>query len=168
MVVISVASLSILYFRGFIQEFSALSHTTEWIIVGLIPFLFAVFLSGNHSWESEAYVGSLKFYEAPLQASSKTLISVSAFAYLIKEPVSRVTVVSIIITSSLAILGVRFFMGKGKLAQALNSKTAKFLVVASKDEFEELKTIRSITVGWLLGLIGFDVLMVCSVVSNWC
>ena len=145
MVVISVASLSILYFRGFIQEFSALRHVTEWIIVGLIPFLFAVFLSGNHSWESEAYVGSLKFYEAPLQASSKTLISVSAFAYLIKEPVSRITVVSIIITSSLAILGVRFFMGKGKLAQALNSKTAKFLVVASKDEFEELETTRSKT-----------------------
>ena len=142
--VISVAFLSILYFRGFFQEYSDLSHITEWIIVGLIPFLFAVFLSGNRSWESEAYVGSLKFYEAPLQASLKTLIAVSAFAYLIKEPVSRVTVVSIISTSTLAILGVRFFMGNGKLADALNSKTAKFLVVASKEEFQELDLARSV------------------------
>ena len=144
MAVVFVAFLSILYFRGFIQEFSSLSQITEWIIVLLIPFLFAVFLSGNQSWESESYIGTLKFYEAPLRASLKTLISVSSFAYLIKEPVSRITVVSIIVISTLALMCVRLIMSKGSFAYALNSKVAEFLVVASKEEFEKLESSQAI------------------------
>ena len=100
MSVVFIALLSVLYVRGFFLDFSSFRYVTEWIIVLIIPFLFAVFLSGNQSWESEAYIGSLKFYEAPLQASIKTLISVSTFAYLVKEPVSRITVVSIITFST--------------------------------------------------------------------
>lgn len=130
--------LSVLYVRGFFLDYSSFSYVTEWIIVLIIPFLFAVFLSGNQSWESEAYIGSLKLYEAPLRASIRTLISVSAFAYLIKEPVSRITVVSIITFSTLAVLGVRAYMAKSKLAGSINSKTAEFLVVASDDEYRSL------------------------------
>ena len=123
MSVVFIALLSVLYVRGFFLDFSSFRYVTEWIIVLIIPFLFAVFLSGNQSWESEAYIGSLKFYEAPLQASIKTLISVSTFAYLVKEPVSRITVVSIITFSTLAVLGVRAYLAKSKLASLMNSKT---------------------------------------------
>ena len=123
MSVVFIALLSVLYVRGFFLDFSSFRYVTEWIIVLIIPFLFAVFLSGNQSWESEAYIGSLKFYEAPLQASIKTLISVSTFAYIVKEPVSRITVVSIITFSTLAVLGVRAYLAKSKLASLMNSKT---------------------------------------------
>jgi exopolysaccharide biosynthesis polyprenyl glycosylphosphotransferase len=139
MSVVFIALLSVLYVRGFFLDFSSFRYVTEWIIVLIIPFLFAVFLSGNQSWESEAYIGSLKFYEAPLQASIKTLISVSTFAYLVKEPVSRITVVSIITFSTLAVLGVRAYLAKSKLAHLFNSKTAEFLVVASDDEYRSLQ-----------------------------
>ena len=139
MSVVFIALLSVLYVRGFFLDFSSFRYVTEWIIVLIIPFLFAVFLSGNQSWESEAYIGSLKFYEAPLQASIKTLISVSTFAYLVKEPVSRITVVSIITFSTLAVLGVRAYLAKSKLASLMNSKTAEFLVVASDDEYRSLQ-----------------------------
>jgi exopolysaccharide biosynthesis polyprenyl glycosylphosphotransferase len=145
MTVISVALISILYFRGFIGDFSSFSHFTEWLIVLLIPFLFAVYLSGNQSWESESYIGTLKFYEVPLRASLKTLISISAFAYLIKEPVSRITVLSIITTSTLAILCVRFLISKGTLVNILTSKTAEFLVVASGEEFKQMEQARPIS-----------------------
>ena len=138
MTVVFFAFLSVLYFRGFFLDFSGFNYFTEWLIVVIIPFLFAVFLSGNQSWESEGYVGSLKFYEMPLRAGIKTLFSVSAFAYLIKEPVSRITVLSIIAFSTLALLLVRAVMAKSRLAGLMNSKTAEFLVVASDDEYRTL------------------------------
>ena len=137
--VVFIALFSILYLRGFFLDFSILSQVTEWILVLIIPFLFVVFLSGNHSWESEGFIGSLKFYEGPLRAGFKTLVSVSTFAYLIKEPVSRITILTIIAISTLALLGVRLFMSKNKLAGLLNSKTAKFLVVSSDEEFQTLE-----------------------------
>ena len=136
--------ITVLYLRGFRVEITKFSDITEWLIILLIPFLFAVFLSSNHSWESEAYVGSLKFYEIPLRAAAKTLVSIASFAYLIKEPVSRITVISIITSSTFAILSVRFLMNRGKLVKELDSSSAKFLVLASPDEFARLEVKESI------------------------
>lgn len=139
MSVVFITLLSVLYLRGFFLTDLSLSHATEWIIVLLIPLLFAVFLSGNQSWESEAHIGTVKFFEIPLRASIRTLLSVSAFAYLIKEPVSRITVLSIVSFSTLAVLGVRIYMSKSNLAGLMNSKTAKYLIVASDDELRSLE-----------------------------
>jgi len=139
MATILIALMTVLFFRGFFQDYLGWIHLAEWIIVFSIPFLFAIFLSGNQSWESEAYVGTLKFYEIPLRASLKTLIWVAAFAYLIKEPVSRITVILVLITSTLGILGARFVFSKSSLVKILTSKTADYLVIASHEDFKEVE-----------------------------
>jgi exopolysaccharide biosynthesis polyprenyl glycosylphosphotransferase len=135
---IALSIAAVLYLRGLNIDFSSFDGISELLIIALIPFSLVVFLSGNHSWESEVYLGQLKFYETPLKAALKTLVVVSSFAYLIKEPISRITILTIILTSAVALLAVRLLIGKCNLAKELTSNPAEFLVVATTEEFKSL------------------------------
>jgi lipopolysaccharide/colanic/teichoic acid biosynthesis glycosyltransferase len=141
---IFISTLGIASLRHFNLDVVDAKGITQALTLSLIPFFYTFFLSGNHSWESETYLGEVKFYAITLSASLRTLLSVSAFAYLIKEPVSRVTVLSVITTCTCALLIVRFFISRGKLAQNLIATPVKFLAVASKAEFENLKVSKSL------------------------
>jgi lipopolysaccharide/colanic/teichoic acid biosynthesis glycosyltransferase len=136
--------LLVLYLRGFTPEIFSVQGVSALVTLSLIPFFFVVFLSGNHSWESEAYLGQIKFYSIPVSAALRTLFSVSVFAYLIKEPISRITVISIMFACTLALLAIRIFFRKGKLTKNLSLTPVEFLVVASEAEFESLKESKSL------------------------
>ena len=128
----------ILWFRDYSIDLATVSGTIDLAIICLVPLLYLYFLSTDSSWESQIFLGSLKFYEIPFLAGCKAAVSICAFAYIVKEPISRITVISILSATILSVLLARFILRHSYISKLLNSKTVRFIVLATKEEFNQI------------------------------
>ena len=139
---ICIPLIIILLFRDFFANVAPLQIVVDSLVLSLIPILWLNFLSSDLRWDLEILFKSMRQYELVLLSSFKTLISVSAFAYVIKVPVSRITLLSIIALSTLCILTTRYFLQKSYLPKFIAaSKEAKIMVVSNKENLKEIQNI---------------------------
>jgi len=137
---IVISEVFILIIRRYQIDLSSFSGALDFLILLLIPVVWLSLLSNSFAWESEILQDSLKYYEKPLIAGLKATIAVSAFAYLIKEPISRITVISTLLLITLSVLSVRYILRHGYIGKLLGGKKIHILVVATSEEFALINT----------------------------
>lgn len=108
------------------------------VILLLIPVIWLNYLHHSQGWANQLFLSSSKYYEKAFFASGKTLLLVAAFAYIIKEPISRSLILLIFIIGFVSSVVIRFILRHSYTAQLMAQKSAKFYVVATKAEHEEL------------------------------
>jgi exopolysaccharide biosynthesis polyprenyl glycosylphosphotransferase len=136
---IVLSELLVLTIRGYEVNFSSISGSLDFLILLLIPIVWLALLSTSFAWESEILQDSLKYYEKPLIAGLKAAIVISAFAYLVKEPISRITVISTLLLITLSVLSVRYILRHGYTGKLLAGKKIRILVLATAPEFATIK-----------------------------
>jgi len=137
---ICISMVVILFFRDFFVNLSSLQIIYDFLVIGLIPILWICFLTTDLKWDLEILFTTWKQYELVLVSSIKTLVGVCAFAYVVKVPISRITLLLIIAISTLCILVTRYFLQRNYLPKFIEaSKKTKIMLVSSKQNLEEIK-----------------------------
>lgn len=136
---IVISELFVLFIRRYQIDLSSFSGSLDFLILLLIPVVWLSLLSTSFAWESEILQDSLKYYEKPLIAGFKAAIAISAFAYLIKEPISRITVISTLFLITLSVLSFRYILRHGYIGKMLAGKKIRILVLATSPEFVTIK-----------------------------
>ncbi|MEI7541367.1 MAG: hypothetical protein WCJ89_07810, partial [Actinomycetes bacterium] len=134
----------ILFFRDYSIDFGSIAVVIDVGILCLVPLLWLYFLSTDSSWESQILLGSLKFYELPFKAGAKASVSITAFAYIVKEPISRITLLSILSATIVSVLLARLILRHSYLANLMKNKTVRFIVVATNEEFSQIKLSKAL------------------------
>ncbi len=134
----------ILLIRDHSIDFGSMSGLIDLAILCLVPLLWLYFLSADLSWESQIYLGTLKYYEVPFRAGAKATISIAAFAYIVKEPISRITVLSILAATIASVLLARLILRNSYVANLLKTKALRFIVIATKEEFKQIKLSKAL------------------------
>jgi lipopolysaccharide/colanic/teichoic acid biosynthesis glycosyltransferase len=113
---------------------------TNFLVINSIPIFWLYFLNADMKWDLEILFGATRQYELILLSSFKTLIGFSAFAYLIKVPISRITFLSIVSLSTLGILGARFLLRRNYLPKIINTYNgARFMIISDEKALAEIK-----------------------------
>ena len=141
---ITIPQAVILWIRDFSLDLSTLSGIIDVGILALVPLLWLYFLSADLSWESQIFLGTLKFYEVPFKAGLKAAVSITAFAYIIKEPISRITLLSILSTTIVCVLIARLILRNSYIGKIISTKTVRFMVLATEEEFKDIELSRAL------------------------
>ena len=137
---ICIPMVVILFFRGFTVNLSSLQIIYDFLVIGLIPILWICFLTTDLKWDLEILFTTWKQYELVLVSSIKTLVGVCAFAYVVKVPISRITLLSIIAISTPCILVTRYLLQRNYMPKFIEaSKKTKIMLLSSKQNLEEIK-----------------------------
>ena len=129
----------VLWFRKSSLDLTSTTGILDIFLLALIPLFWLFFLSAERGWESQVLQDSLKLFRTPLVAGLKTAVTVTSFAYIVKEPISRITMLSILALTTLSVLLVRFILKGSYIAQIIKTKKIRFMVIATPEEFEEIK-----------------------------
>jgi hypothetical protein len=149
---ILIAQGLVLWIREFSLNLNTNTRALDFFLLLLIPLFWLFFLSTERSWESEVLQDSLKLFRRPLIAGLKTAVTVTSFAYIVKEPISRITMLSILTLTTLSVLLVRLILKNSYIAQIIKTKELRLLVIATPEEFEEIKNSDGLSMNQTLGL----------------
>jgi exopolysaccharide biosynthesis polyprenyl glycosylphosphotransferase len=131
----------VFFVRNFRGHLGYVEMITNFLLVSLIPIFWLYFLSLDTKWDGGILVGSTNQYELVLISSFKTLAGFSTLDYLIKVPVSRITVLSIFFLSTLSILTKRFLLRRNYLRKVIEAKNrAKFMIISNMETLAEIKS----------------------------
>jgi exopolysaccharide biosynthesis polyprenyl glycosylphosphotransferase len=142
----------VLWFRDFSLDPNTTTGALDIFLLALIPLFWLFFLSTERSWESQILQDSLKLFRRPLIAGLKTAVTVTSFAYIVKEPISRITMLSILTLTTVSVLLVRLILKNSYIAQVIKTKKIRFMVIATPEEFEEIKNSDGLSMNQSLGL----------------
>ena len=142
----------VLWFREFSLDLSTPSGSLDFLLLSLIPLFWLFFLCSERSWESQVLQDSLKLFKRPLIAGLKTAVTITSFAYIFKEPISRITMLSILTLTTMSVLIVRYIIKNSYIAKIIKSKKIRFMVIATAEEFEEIKKSDGLSMNQSLGL----------------
>ena len=142
----------VLWFRDFSLDLTSTSGSLDFFLLALIPLFWLFFLSTERSWESQILQDSLKLFRRPLIAGLKTAVTVTSFAYIVKEPISRITMLSVLTLTTASVLLVRLILKNSYIAQVIKTKKIRFMVIATPEEFEEIKNSDGLSMNQSLGL----------------
>ncbi len=106
----------------------------------LIPVTWIYFLQSSRSWRVEIVASNIRYFQAPLLATFKSGVFVSSFAYIVKEPFSRLTFLSIYFLSTLLILCTRFALEKSYISKLTKGKQLNVLILGNNLEVETIKS----------------------------
>ena len=135
---ILISQVLILWIRDFSVDLTT-AGSLDLLLLTLIPLFWLFFLSTERSWESQILQDSLKLFKRPLIAGLKTSVTVTSFAYIVKEPISRITMLSILMITTLSVLLVRYILKNSYIAQIIATKKIRLMVIATPEEFEEIQ-----------------------------
>jgi len=142
----------VLWFRDFSLDLTSTSRTLDLFLLSLIPLFWLYFLSTERSWESQILQDSLKLFRRPLIAGLKTAVTVTSFAYIVKEPISRITMLSVLTLTTVSVLLVRLILKNSYVARIMKTKKIRFMVFATPEEFEVIKKSDGLSMNQFLGL----------------
>ena len=148
---ILISQVLILWIRDFSVDLTT-AGSLDLLLLTLIPLFWLFFLSTERSWESQILQDSLKLFKRPLIAGLKTSVTVTSFAYIVKEPISRITMLSILMITTLSVLLVRYILKNSYIAQIIATKKIRLMVIATPEEFEEIQKSDGLSKNQSLGL----------------